>query len=48
MKKTYVNPDVEVLDLSETECFWWEKPKEIYSSNGEVIGYEKPNHNHCR
>lgn len=49
MKKTYVAPDVEVLDLSDTECWPWErKCKEILSSTGEVIGYEYSKNNYCK
>ena len=42
MKKTYVTPEVEILALTETECFEPPKtPKEILSSTGEVVGYEE-------
>ena len=37
MKKTYVTPDVEILDLTETKCH----EEEILSSTGEVIGTRK-------
>jgi len=42
MKKTYVTPDVEILSLTDTECFEPQKKfKEILSSTGDVIGYEE-------
>lgn len=42
MKKTYVTPDIEILALTETECHEIPKtPKEILSSTGDIIGYEK-------
>ena len=37
MKKTYVTPDVEILDFAETKCHY---EKEILSSTGVVIGTE--------
>ena len=42
MKKTYVTPEVEILALTDTECFEPQKKlKEILSSTGAVIGYEE-------
>lgn len=43
MKKTYVTPEVEILALTETECYCVppKTPKEILSSTGAVIGYEE-------
>ena len=41
MKKTYVTPDIEKLDLNETACYDQYEIKEILSSTGEVIGTEK-------
>ena len=41
MKKTYVTPDIEKLDLNETACWDEYEIKEILSSTGEVIGTEK-------
>lgn len=40
MKKTYVTPDVEILDFANTACH----PKTILSSNGEVISTECDSH----
>ena len=37
MKKPYKIPDIEVLAFATTSCL----PKEILSSTGELIGYEK-------
>jgi len=37
MKKTYVTPEIEILALTDTECFGYEPPKtpkEILSSTG--------------
>jgi len=43
MKKTYVNPEIEILEFAATECFNppINPPKEILSSTGEVVGYEE-------